>query len=47
VQGGRGGAERKRWEPPLKSMKTSDLQCILSAMETLTDELGEIDYYWE
>lgn len=45
VQGG--GGERKRWEPSVISMKTSNLQHILSAMETLTDELSEIDHDWE
>ncbi|XP_053572819.1 tigger transposable element-derived protein 1-like [Bombina bombina] len=34
-------------EVPLKSMKTNDLQRILSAMETLTDELCEIDHDWQ
>jgi hypothetical protein len=28
-------------------VKTSHLQCILSAMETLSDELSEIDHGWE
>ena len=34
-------------EPPLKCMKTSNLQCILSAMETLTDEICDNAHSWE
>jgi hypothetical protein len=34
-------------KPPLKSVKTSDLQCSLSAMEILSDELFETDRDWE
>jgi hypothetical protein len=34
-------------EPPLKYMKTSDLQHILSAMRTLTGYLCDSDHYWE
>jgi hypothetical protein len=39
----RGEGEKKYEGPPLKSMKTSNLQHILSAMETLTDALCETD----
>jgi hypothetical protein len=39
--------EKEKDEEPLKSVKTSHLQCILSAMETLSDELSEIDHGWE
>ena len=34
-------------DPPLKYTKTSDLQRILSATDTLTDELCETDHDWE
>jgi hypothetical protein len=37
--------EKEKDEPPLKSMKTSNLQYILSAMETVTDELCETDHH--
>ena len=34
-------------EPPLKYMKTSNLQHILSAMRTLTGELCDVEHDWE
>jgi len=37
----------KEEEPPLKCMKTSDLQHSFSAMETLTDKLCDTDHDWE
>lgn len=39
--------KEKDEEPPPKSIKTSNLQHILSAMEALSVELCEIDHDWE
>ena len=39
--------KEKDEEPPQKCMKTSLLQCILSVMWTLTDELCDADHDWE
>jgi hypothetical protein len=39
--------EREEEELPLREMKTSDLQRILSDTDKLTDELCEIDLDWE
>jgi len=39
--------EEKEKDPPLKCTKTSDLQRILSATDTLTDELCDTDHDWE
>jgi hypothetical protein len=39
--------KEKDEEPPLKYMKTSDLQHILSAMRTLTGEFCDTDHDWE
>lgn len=36
--------KEKAEEPPLKYMKTSDLQHVLSAMRTLTGELCDTDH---
>lgn len=39
--------KEKDKDPPLKCTKTSDLQRILSATYTLTDELCDTDHDWE
>jgi hypothetical protein len=39
--------EREEEELPLREMKTSDLQRILSDIDKPTDELCEIDHDWE
>jgi hypothetical protein len=39
--------KEKEEQPPLKCIKTSDLQHSFSAMETLTDELYDTDHDWE
>jgi hypothetical protein len=39
--------KEKDREPPLKFVKTSDLQRIISAMKTLNDELCETDHDWQ
>jgi type I site-specific restriction endonuclease len=39
--------KEKDKDPPLKCTKTIDLQRILSATETLTDELCDTDHDWE
>jgi hypothetical protein len=39
--------KEKEEEPPLKCMKTSDLQHSVSAMENLSDELCDTGYNWE
>jgi hypothetical protein len=41
------GEKEKVEDPLLKSVKTSNVQWILSAMESLTDELCAIDRVWE
>jgi len=39
--------KEKDEEPPLNHMKTSNIQNILSDMETLTDELCDNDHKWK
>lgn len=39
--------EKEDEEPPPKCMKTSSVQHILSAMDTLTEELCDSDHDWE
>jgi hypothetical protein len=39
--------KEKDEEPPLKCMKTSLLQCILSTMWTLTNELCDTGHDWD
>ena len=39
--------EKEKEQPPLKCMKTSELQHSFSAMETLTDELYDTEHEWE
>jgi predicted Zn-ribbon and HTH transcriptional regulator len=39
--------KEKDKDPPLNCTKTSDLQRILSAMDTLSDELCDTDHNWE
>jgi len=39
--------KEKEEQPPLKYMKTSDLQHSFSALETLTDELYDTHHDWE
>jgi hypothetical protein len=39
--------KEKDEEPPLQCIKTSILQCILSAMVTLSDEICDNDHRWE
>jgi hypothetical protein len=39
--------KEKDKEPPLNHLKTSDIQNILSHMETLIDELCDNDHNWE
>ncbi|KAK9731545.1 hypothetical protein QE152_g13572 [Popillia japonica] len=39
--------EKESEEESLRVIRTADLKCILSNIETLTDELYDIDHDWD